>query len=114
MEPKYIVQEYVSRVRSQLVYGSEFLSMAARALFIEVDQNLTRLFLTRLIHLGDRALAKKHQLRQQLELRLATYEMETDELVRNMIRTWIHRRTSCNPHISVRTKDSLFDIMNLE
>lgn len=70
MEPKFIISEFILRVRSQITCGAELLTLQDCAPFIEVDQKLTRMFLVKILKLGDRPLTKKHQLRLQLALKI--------------------------------------------
>lgn len=78
LEPKHIVKEYMTYVRSILVYGAELLTKKARVTFIEIDERLINPVLLKLLKLGPRKLARRHQLRTQLALGLSTLEMAID------------------------------------
>lgn len=83
IDPKHLVQQFISRVRSQMTYGAELLSFEARNPFIEADQRVTNLFLVKILNPGkQRPRHKKHQHRVQLALGLPTFEMDVDEIVK--------------------------------
>lgn len=68
LEPKYISRVFLTHVRSTMLYGAELLTAAAREPFIQIDEKLSSLFLTKLLKLGSTKVATKHQLRVQIAL----------------------------------------------
>lgn len=79
LEPKYIVREFVSHVRSTMLYGAELLSKESRKPFIEIDNKITNMFLSKLLKLGRNTLARKHQLRIKLALDMPTLDGYREE-----------------------------------
>lgn len=76
LEPKHISREFLSRARSTMLYGAELLTTDARAPFVEIDDKLMSLFLSKMLKLGSAKLVKKHQLRIKLALGIPTLEMD--------------------------------------
>lgn len=67
--PKYIVSKFNSRVRSQMLYGAELLSLKARQPFVDADRRIVNMFISELLKLGkERSLHHKHQMRTQVAL----------------------------------------------
>lgn len=114
LEPKFITREFISRVRSVMLYGSELLTTQAREPFLELDEKLTNLFLTKLLKIRQAKLAKKHQHRLQIALGIPTLGMDIDKAIQNRIRTWIEKRTSESKQLADRASDSLRDITKLD
>lgn len=52
IEPKHIVNESNSRVRTQLLYGAELLTYEAHKYFIDIDRRVVNLFITKLLKIG--------------------------------------------------------------
>lgn len=57
LEPKYIAREFLSHVRSTMLYGTESLTMEARKPFVDIDEKMMNLFLSKLLKLGRTKLA---------------------------------------------------------
>lgn len=114
LEPKYVTQDYMSHVRSTLLYGAELLTHDARKPFIEIDDKITSLFLSKLLKLGSRPLPKKHLGRLQIGLGLPPLSMDIDKLVAGRIATWIYRRTDPREHVAEKANASIQDVMKLD
>lgn len=84
-----MTREFMSHVRSTMIYGAEILTCEARAPFIDIDVKLTNLFLSKILKLGRTKLAYKHQLRLQLALGISTLEMDIEKLIHSRIQSWI-------------------------
>lgn len=54
LEPKFIVKECVTYVRSVLIYGSELLNEEAQKPFIALDEKLTNLLMAKILKLWSR------------------------------------------------------------
>lgn len=114
LEPKHFIREFLSHVRSVMLYGAELLTVEARAPFMAIDQKMTNLFLVKLLKLGRNKLARKHQLRLQLAFGLPTLTMDIEKNIHNCINAWIEKRTSQHRQVAHRANDSLQDITKLE
>lgn len=115
IEPRHTVNEFTSRVRTQLLYGAELLTYEARKPFVDIDRRVVNMFLVKLLKLGrERPLHQKHQTRIQLELKLPTLEMTIDKLVWSRIATWIERRMDVNEQVDKRANKSILDILKLQ
>lgn len=114
LEPKYITREFLTHVRSTMLYGAELLTSSAREPFIQIDEKLTNLLLTKLLKLGSTKLAKKHQLRVQLALGIPTFVMDVEKNIHGRIQSWLEKRTSTVTQIADRASDSLQDITKLD
>lgn len=114
IDPKHTVNEFNSRVRSQLIYGAELLSYKARQPLTDVDRRVLNLFITKLLKIGkERPINHKNQLRIQLALGIETFGMIVDKKVEGRVETWITRRSSKNKDVASRPKQSLLDILEL-
>lgn len=114
LEPKFIAREYMTHVHSTLIYGAELLTKETREPFIEIDEKLINLFLTKLLKLGSRKLVRRHQLRIQIALGITTLDMDIDRLIDSRIKVWIQKRTSRNQQIADRECDSSRDVTKLD
>lgn len=115
IDPKYIVNEFNSSVRSQMIYAAELLTYKPRQPFIEEDCRVVNLFITKLFKLRkERPINHKHQLRTQLALRIEKFEMTVDKIVQGRVETWLARRSIQNKDIANRDNQSLLEILELK
>lgn len=114
LEPKHVAREFLSHVRSTLLFGADLLSLEAKAPFLEIDEKLTHLFLLKLLKLGRNKLARKHQWRLQMALGIPPLARDIDKNIHNCIHTWVEKRRSGNRQFADRAKNSVQDILNLE
>lgn len=67
IEPKHILSDFNSRVRSQMIYGAEILSFKERQPFVDADRLIVNMFIIKLLKLGKEIpLHQKHQIRTQV------------------------------------------------
>lgn len=114
IEPRHIVAEFNSRVRSQMLYGSELLTYKARKTFVNADKRVVNLFITNLLKLGkERPLHQKHQTRCHLALGIESFDITVDKLINGMIQTLLTRRDRKNTKVAIRANKSLLDTLKL-